>query len=221
MCLLGPSGCGKTTLLRMMAGFEQTSSGTIHCNGEKVKIPKMKYACVFQDFNQYFPWKTVKQNIEYPLRITKRTNRTDITREVDKLLNLIELSNSADTYPHLLSGGMKQRVALARALAMQPEVIFMDEPFSALDAQMREKLQNELLKIWKELKLTIVFVTHSISEAILLATKIVVLNGNPKNGIPAKIIECIKRDENHPKTPADKGYSELWALLYETSKSKE
>jgi len=114
---------------------------------------------------------------------------------------------------------MKQRVALARALAMQPEILFMDEPFSALDAQMREKLQNELIKIWKEFKLTIVFVTHSISEAILLATKIVVLNGNPKNGYPGKIVENITIDKNHPKTPTDVGYSELWKLLCELSKS--
>jgi NitT/TauT family transport system ATP-binding protein len=114
---------------------------------------------------------------------------------------------------------MKQRVALARALAMQPEILFMDEPFSALDAQMREKLQKELIKIWKEYNLTVVFVTHSISEAIFLSTKIVVLNGNPKNGYPGKVVEIINRNEDAPKTPTDVGYSELWTLLCEMSKN--
>jgi len=215
VCLLGPSGCGKTTFLRMMAGFEDISSGLIRCNGEKITKPQMKYAYIFQDFNQFFPWKTVRQNIEYPFQINKRRKKKEIEEQVDKLLILIELKKSADCYPHTLSGGMKQRIALARALAMQPEILLMDEPFSALDAQMREKLQNELLKIWKEFRLTIVFVTHSIAEAILLATKIVVLNGNPRNGNPGKIVKIIDCKENHPKTPADAGYSELWNLLRE------
>ena len=217
VCLLGSSGSGKTTLLRMMAGFESVTSGSIQCNREKIVKPQMKYAYIFQDFNQYFPWKTVRQNIEYPFTINKSDNREEMDKKVDGLLKLIELKNSADCYPHTLSGGMKQRVAIARALAMQPQVLFMDEPFSALDAKMREKLQNELLKIWKEFKLTIVFVTHSIAEAILLATKIVVLNGNPKDGNPGKIVKIIDCKENHPKTPADAGYSELWNLLREIS----
>ena len=215
VCLLGSSGCGKTTLLRMMAGIESVTSGSIQCNGEKISKPQMKYAYIFQDFNQYFPWKTIRKNIEYPFTINKRGNRKAIGEKVDELLNLIELNGSANCYPHTLSGGMKQRVAIARALAMQPKVLFMDEPFSALDTKMREKLQSELLKIWKEFELTIVFVTHSIAEAILLATKIVVLNGNPKNGNPGRIVKIIDSEENHPKTPADAGYFELWNLLRE------
>jgi NitT/TauT family transport system ATP-binding protein len=210
VCLIGASGCGKTTLLRMMAGFENITSGSIQCNGEKITKPQMEYVYIFQDFNQNLPWKTVRKNIEYPFTINKRGDKKEIGKKVDELLNLIELNESADCYPHTLSGGMKQRVAIARALAMQPKVLFMDEPFSALDAKMREKLQNELIKIWKEYKLTVVFVTHSIAEAIYLATKIVVLNGNPQNGNPGKIVRIINCKENHPKTPADVGYSELW-----------
>lgn len=210
--IVGQSGCGKTTLLRMMTGFENVTSGEVICNGVKIIKPQMKYAYIFQDFNQLLPWKTVKQNIIYPLEI-KNYSKEEIDKKSKELLGLVELLEFADFYPHTLSGGMKQRVAIARALAMNPEILFMDEPFSALDAQVREKLNKELLSIWEKLKMTIVFVTHNLDEAIFLSNKIVVIGGKP-----GRIISIIENNVEGQKLPNNKGYTELWSLLYENIK---
>jgi len=210
--IIGQSGCGKTTLLRIIAGLESVSSGEVICNGVKISKPNMKYAYVFQDFNQLLPWKTVKQNIIYPLEL-KKYNKEEIDNRINELLYLVELTDYANYFPHILSGGMKQRVAIARALAMEPEILFMDEPFSALDAQTREKLNQELFNIWKRLNLTIVFVTHNLDEAIFLSNKIVVMGNKP-----GKIINIIENNVEGHKMPSDKGYSELWNLLHDSIK---
>jgi len=216
ICIIGSSGCGKTTLLRIMSGFEKTTDGEIICDGEKVKSPKTKWAFIFQDFNQLFPWKTVKQNIRYPLSLNKKISRKERNVKVNELLQMIGLKSFANYYPHKLSGGMKQRVVIARALAMNSNILFMDEPFSALDPQTRDKLHKELLKIWKEINLTIIFVTHNISEAIRLADKIIVLGG-----IPARIIKIVKNDVQGNRTPTDTGYLELWDKLHKAINLEE
>jgi len=209
ICVVGASGCGKTTLLRILGGFEKPTKGDVICNNEKISKPKMKYAYVFQDFNQLLPWKTVKQNIIYPLILSNSYTKKECEAKADEYLNLIDLKEYENYYPYALSGGMKQRVAIARALAMQPEVLFMDEPFSSVDNQTREKLHEELLNVWKELGLTIVFVTHNIEEAIRLSTRIVVLGNKPAN-----IIETFNNNVSGKKSPADNGYSKLWNDLH-------
>ena len=206
--LIGRSGCGKTTLLRIIAGFEKVAVGEVICDGIRVLKPNMKRAYIFQDFNQLFPWKTVKENIMYPLLLSKYGNRKECAKRADEYLELIELKEYAASYPHSLSGGMKQRVALGRALAMQPEIILMDEPFSAVDAQTRQHLHEELVAIWKKIKPTIIFVTHNIDEAIHLSTRVLVLNGKP-----AKIIEFVNNVSGNKK-PNDVGYSEFWNTLF-------
>jgi NitT/TauT family transport system ATP-binding protein len=212
VCIVGQSGCGKTTLLRMMAGFEKVSSGKILCNNTKITKPQMKYAYIFQDYNQLLPWKTVRQNIAYPLEI-KNYNKLVIKNKVREFLELVGLLEYADYYPYTLSGGMKQRVAIARALAMNPELLFMDEPFSALDTINREKLNKELINIWKELKITIIFVTHNLDEAIYLSNKIIIIGGKP-----GRIINIIQNNVEGQRLPSNKGYTELWNFLYNSVK---
>ena len=208
VCLVGISGGGKTTLLRMMAGFETPSSGEIICGNAKVTKPLLKHAYVFQDFNQLLPWKTARQNIGYSLRRTSLSKREQ-NDKVDELLKLVNMEDSAGKYPHALSGGMKQRIAIARALATNPKVIFMDEPFSALDEPTRENLSRKLLEIWEgHTSLTIVFVTHNLQEAILLSNKIVVIGGKP-----GSIIAVEKNNVEGQRLPSDRGYAALWSSL--------
>ena len=213
ICIIGPSGCGKTTLLRILAGFEKAGNGHIICNNEEIKKPQMKYAYIFQDFNQLLPWKTVRQNISYPLILNKEKA---YDKKTDKYLKLINLKEFENYYPYALSGGMKQRVAIARALAMQPEVLFMDEPFSSVDNQTREKLHEELLNIWHKLNLTIIFITHNIEEAIRLSTRIVVLGDKPAN-----IIKIFNNNIAGKKTPDEDGYSKLWSELHKIIKKTD
>jgi NitT/TauT family transport system ATP-binding protein len=177
LALLGPSGCGKSTLLDILAGLAKPTSGTIHIDGKLVKGPALDRGIVFQGY-ALFPWRSVRQNIEYGLEIKKvpRSERRDIS---EHFIDLVGLKGFEDRFPHEISGGMKQRVAIARSLAYDPEVLLMDEPFAAVDAQTRETLQNELLRIWDETKKTIVFVTHSIDEAVFLADQVAVLTPNP------------------------------------------
>lgn len=176
-CLLGPSGCGKSTLLNAVAGFAPPSSGTIIADGQPVNAPGPERGMVFQEY-ALFPWMTVEQNIGFGLEI-KRVPRADIKRRVDELLALLSLSDFRARFPKDLSGGMRQRVAIARVLALDSPIMLMDEPFGALDALTRRNLQDELLRIWAELKKTIIFVTHSIEEAIYLADRIVVMTYRP------------------------------------------
>ncbi|MES2298143.1 MAG: ABC transporter ATP-binding protein [Pseudomonadota bacterium] len=177
VCLLGPSGCGKSTLLNAIAGFALPSSGTIHAGGALVTAPGPERAMVFQEY-ALFPWMTVEANVAFGLEI-KGVGRLEIARRVDALLAKLGLSDFRQRYPKDLSGGMRQRVAIARVLAIDAPVMLMDEPFGALDALTRRNLQDELLRIWSELKKTIVFVTHSIEEAIYLADRIIVMTYRP------------------------------------------
>ncbi len=177
VCLLGPSGCGKTTLLRMIGGLDVPTSGTITIDGNVVDGPSPKMTMVFQEYSLY-PWRTVAENVGFGLEMTGVPKEERIA-EVNKRLKLVGLAGFADSYPYELSGGMRQRAAVARALATDPAVMLMDEPFGALDAQTRNKMQRELLDIWGKTKKTIVFVTHSVDEAVYLADKIVILTPRP------------------------------------------
>nr|WP_315487742.1 ABC transporter ATP-binding protein [uncultured Rhodoferax sp.] len=177
VCLLGPSGCGKSTLLNAVAGFALPSSGAITVNGTTVIGPGPDRGMVFQEY-ALFPWMTVAQNIGFGLEI-KGMDKAQIANKVDALLNMLGLSDFRARFPKDLSGGMRQRVAIARVLALDSPTMLMDEPFGALDALTRRNLQDELLRIWSELKKTIIFVTHSIEEAIYLADRIVVMTYRP------------------------------------------
>jgi nitrate ABC transporter ATP-binding subunit len=177
LCLLGPSGCGKSTLLKIIAGLIPATSGRIAINGKAVSGPGPERAVVFQDY-ALFPWMTVRDNVEFGLEARKLpvAERREVS---SRLLKVVGLSDFADRFPHQLSGGMKQRVSIARALAVDPSLLLMDEPFGALDAQTRQLLQDELLRIWREYRKTVVFVTHSIEEAIYLSDRIVVMTARP------------------------------------------
>ncbi len=177
VCLLGPSGCGKTTLLRMIGGLDIPTSGEITIDGKVVNGPSPKMTMVFQEYSLY-PWRTVAENVGFGLEMTGVPLEQRKT-EVEKRLKLVGLEAFADSYPYELSGGMRQRAAVARALATDPAVMLMDEPFGALDAQTRNKMQRELLNIWQETKKTILFVTHSVDEAVYLADRIVILTPRP------------------------------------------
>jgi NitT/TauT family transport system ATP-binding protein len=177
--LLGPSGCGKSTLLKAVAGFIQPTSGSISLDGQTVRGPGADRIVVFQEFDQLPPWKTVLQNVAFPLRVAKKLSRAEANERALHYLEKVGLAPFANAYPHTLSGGMKQRVAIARALAMQPRVLLMDEPFAALDALTRRKMQEELLRLWEEVRFTLLFVTHSIEEALIVGSRILLLSPHP------------------------------------------
>jgi NitT/TauT family transport system ATP-binding protein len=177
VCLLGPSGCGKSTLLNAIAGFSLPSSGEITADGQLIGGPGPDRGMVFQEY-ALFPWMTVEKNIAFGLEV-KGMAAAEIKQRVDQLLSMLSLSDFRNRYPKDLSGGMRQRVAIARVLALDSPIMLMDEPFGALDALTRRNLQDELLRIWSELKKTIIFVTHSIEEAIYLADRIVVMTYRP------------------------------------------
>jgi len=175
--LLGASGCGKTTLLNLVAGFFQPSEGTITLNGGRVTEPGSDRSMVFQD-DAVFPWFSVQKNVEYALRI-KGEARGERQRRAGELIDLIGLTGRADAWPRELSGGMRKRVDLARALAAEPSVLLMDEPFAALDALTKMRLQMEFLGIWERVRMTVLFVTHDIEEALFLSDRVVLLGGSP------------------------------------------
>lgn len=176
-CLLGPSGCGKSTLLNAVAGFSHPSSGSITVDGVPVVAPGPQRGMVFQEY-ALFPWMTVEKNIAFGLEI-RRMPKERIAATVEQLLTMLSLAEFRARYPKDLSGGMRQRVAIARVLALDSPIMLMDEPFGALDALTRRNLQDELLRIWMETKKTILFVTHSIEEAIYLADRIIVMTYRP------------------------------------------
>ncbi|VVE14796.1 Taurine import ATP-binding protein TauB [Pandoraea pneumonica] len=175
--ILGPSGCGKTTLLHILGGFDQATSGGIQVNGRPIDGPTRKVGMVFQEAT-LFPWKTVLQNIAWPIEQTG-ASKGEALEAATEYLDKVGLHRFGKAYPSELSGGMRQRAALARTLAMKPEVLLMDEPFGALDAQTREEMQEELTRVWQTSGLTVVFITHDIPEAIFLGDRVVVLGGKP------------------------------------------
>lgn len=177
--LLGASGCGKSTLLKAMGGFMTPSEGRILLDGQPVQGPGPDRVVVFQEFDQLPPWKTVRENVMFPLLAARRMGRAQARERADAMIAKVGLAPFADVHPHQLSGGMKQRVAIARALAMQPRVLLMDEPFAALDALTRRRMQQELLALWEELRFTLVFVTHSIEEALVVGNRIAILSPHP------------------------------------------
>jgi len=177
--LLGASGCGKSTLLKAVAGFVAPTEGEIRLDGRVVSAPGPDRIVVFQEFDQLPPWKTVRENVMFPLRASGSLGRQEASERALHYLDKVGLSAFADAYPHTLSGGMKQRVAIARALAMQPRVLLMDEPFAALDALTRRKMQEELLALWEEVRFTLLFVTHSIEEALVVGNRIGLLSPHP------------------------------------------
>lgn len=185
MCVIGPSGCGKSTLVRILAGLETSSEGELLVYGKPVSGAGPDRGMVFQSYT-LFPWLTVKQNVMFGPKMTGRATFS-AESEAREWIELVGLSKFENSYPHQLSGGMKQRVAIARALANQPRVLFMDEPFGALDAQTRASMQAYLLDIWKNVDITIVFITHDLDEAVFLSDRILVLDANP--GRVSEIVE--------------------------------
>jgi NitT/TauT family transport system ATP-binding protein len=177
--LLGPSGCGKSTLLKAVGGFLQPTEGNIRLNGRDVKAPGPDRMMVFQEFDQLLPWKTVRQNVAFTLLKSGKLRGRAADEKAMQYIEKVNLAKFADSYPHMLSGGMKQRVAIARAMAMEPDILLMDEPFAALDALTRRKMQDELLQLWDETHFTVLFVTHSILEAITIGNRILLLSPHP------------------------------------------
>lgn len=177
VCVIGPSGCGKSTLIRILAGLESHTSGEVLLDDKPVNGPGRDRGMVFQGYT-LFPWLNVRQNVMFGLKMNN-IGSDEASREADTWLELVGLEKFANAYPHELSGGMKQRVAIARALVNQPRILLMDEPFGALDAQSRSKMQAHLLEIWRNIDVTILFITHDLDEAIFLADRILVLKAHP------------------------------------------
>lgn len=177
MCVIGPSGCGKSTLIRILAGLEVQSEGEVLLDGNPVTGPGPDRGMVFQTYT-LFPWLTVKQNVMFGPKMTGHMS-AEIEADARQWIDMVGLSKFENSYPHQLSGGMKQRVAIARALANRPRILLMDEPFGALDAQTRAQMQAYLLEIWRNLDITILFITHDLDEAVYLADRILVLKANP------------------------------------------
>ena len=199
---IGPSGCGKTTILRLIAGLEKPTSGEIYENGKLVSGPGSDRGMVFQEF-ALFPWRTVQKNVEFGLEM-KGFSREERRNRATKYIDLVNLEGFEDTYPNELSGGMKQRVGIARALANEPDVLLMDEPFGSLDAQTRNIMQRELLRIWQKTSKTVIFVTHSVDEALYLSDRVIVLTARPAT---VKKEFCI--DLSRPRDRAGKEFSRI------------
>ena len=207
VCLLGFSGCGKSTLLNMLAGFEKPTNGIVMIDGEEVKKPSARYITIFQHYG-LLPWRNVKKNIELGLE-NKNISREEREQAAQKYLELVGLKGLEQQFPSLLSGGQQQRVAIARGLAVNPEILFMDEPFGALDPITRNKLQDDLLTIVKEQKKTVIFVTHDIEEAVYLADRVFVMQANP-----GKIQKIYEVKIQRPRDRNSNGFSMYRAAVY-------
>jgi NitT/TauT family transport system ATP-binding protein len=212
ICIVGPSGCGKTTLLRILAGLELPTGGTVDITRRDSTRPLT--SMIFQE-TSIFPWLSVRNNVGYGLDM-RRVERATRNRIVDHFLELTGLARFAEAYPHQLSGGMKQRVSVARAFANDPEILLMDEPFAALDEQTKIVLQQELLKLWSETRKTVVFITHSIDEALVLADRIIVLSGRPgklKADIPVSFARPRLVQELKANSEFGRLWHDIWSLL--------
>jgi NitT/TauT family transport system ATP-binding protein len=196
VCVIGPSGCGKSTLIRILAGLETPTSGEVLLDGKEVDGPSQERGMVFQGYT-LFPWLTIKKNIMFGLEMAGHSKAAS-EEQAFQWIDLVGLNKFANAYPHQLSGGMKQRVAIARALANQPRILLMDEPFGALDAQTRAKMQNYLHEIWKNIDITILFITHDLDEAIYLADRVLVLKANP-----GEVHEMIEVPVPQPRSTED------------------
>jgi NitT/TauT family transport system ATP-binding protein len=195
LCIVGPSGCGKTTLLRCIGGLLTPSSGEVLIDGEPIRAPREGVAIVFQHFG-LLPWKTVVDNVAFGLRIA-RLPRQRVAEKVEHYIHLVGLAGFENHYPYQLSGGMQQRVGLARALAIDPEILLMDEPFASVDAQTREVLQEELLQLHDRERKTMIFITHSIDEAIILGDRVAVMASRP-----GRVKEVLQVNFPRPRDPA-------------------
>ncbi|MDP1864617.1 MAG: ABC transporter ATP-binding protein [Thiobacillus sp.] len=204
VCVIGPSGCGKSTLIRILAGLEDHTSGDVLLDDKPVKGPGQDRGMVFQGYS-LFPWLTVKQNVMFGPQI-KGHGKDEAERDARTWLELVGLEKFADSYPHQLSGGMRQRVAIARALVNQPRILLMDEPFGALDAQTRSKMQSHLIDIWKNIDITVLFITHDLDEAIYLADRILVLKAHP-----GEVQEVIEVSVPRPRSPGQFNTPEFMA----------
>lgn len=205
--IIGPSGCGKSTLLKAIAGFNSISAGELLTVGKPIKAPGADRMVVFQDFEQLFPWKTVLENLVYSIQVTHKTRKTEAVNQALDYLQLVGVDHAAERYPHQLSGGMKQRVAIARALSVRPQILLMDEPFSALDPIIRTKLQRELNQIWEHTKVTLVLITHSIQEAVYLGHRVLVMSSTT----PATVEEIL--DTSHLDDMDSPDFAQMEAYL--------
>ncbi|HYD32078.1 MAG TPA: ABC transporter ATP-binding protein [Azospirillaceae bacterium] len=203
--LLGPSGCGKSTLLKGVAGFLKPVEGDIRLNDRHIDGPGPDRMMVFQEFDQLLPWKTVRQNVLFPM---KTCGKRECEDKADAVIEKVGLSKFANSYPHMLSGGMKQRVAIARAMAMEPDILLMDEPYAALDALTRRRMQDELLMLWDDIRFTVMFVTHSIQEAIIVGNRILVLSPHP-----GQVRAELNSDAHNRENVKDSSFADLEARI--------
>ncbi len=205
--IVGPSGCGKTTLLRIIAGLERQDEGEVLLRGKPIRGPGHDRAMVFQDY-ALFPWRNVLGNILFGLEI-RNIPKKEALEKANRFIKLVGLEGFEKSYPHELSGGMRQRVALARALVCEPEILLMDEPLSALDAQTRNVMQSELVRIWSETKKTIIYVTHNIEEAVYMADRIAVLSKRP-----ARLLDLVEVKMERPRDRFSRDFIELRAKIF-------
>ncbi|WP_320930097.1 ABC transporter ATP-binding protein [Hungatella sp.] len=214
VCVVGPSGCGKSTLLNIIAGLERPTSGRVCVKGKEVINPGSERGVIFQQY-ALFPWLTVKKNVKFGLKL-RGVKEPELSAIADKYIRLVGLEEFGDSYPKELSGGMKQRVAIARAYAVNPEILLMDEPFGALDAQTRTQLQTELLETWEKEKKTCFFITHDVEEAIILAQRVVIMSARP-----GRVKEIVPVNISYPRTQETKMTKEfldlkvhVWGQVY-------
>ncbi|WP_019925877.1 ABC transporter ATP-binding protein [Nocardia sp. BMG111209] len=213
VCIVGPSGSGKTTLLKCIAGLLSASSGEVLLEGDRVTGPPAGMAVVFQEYGRsLFPWMTVRQNVELPLK-EKRIRKAERQRLVQEALDAVGLGHVGDSHPWQLSGGMQQRVAIARAVAYEPQILLMDEPFAAVDAQTRADLEDLVLTLWKRLGVTILFVTHDIDESVYLGQRVVVLSGSP-TVVMAEVVVDLPGERDQLTTRSAPRFAELRSRIY-------